>query len=567
MILVLDFGSQYTQLIARRVREQHVYCEIHPFNLSLAAIRGLAPEGIILSGGPASVYAEDAPLPDRGLLELGVPILGICYGMGVLNLFAGGTVARAPQREYGSARITIGDDRDLFAGVGYDVEAGESSSGGDAHRSAAPQAPGARGLSDAVSGEPLERPGLTPGRDAHRSAAPQAPGARGLTVWMSHGDRMESLPPGWTTLAASANSPAAAFRDRSGRLFGVQFHPEVAHTEQGSAILRNFLFRVCKAEPSWTMENFVGAEVERIRATVDGARVICALSGGVDSAVTAAIVDRAVGDRLTCVFVDNGVLRADEATRVAAAFRARFGDRLRVVDASARFLDALAGVEDPEEKRRAIGRAFIDVFDAEAHRIPGVEFLAQGTLYPDVIESVSFKGPSVTIKSHHNVGGLPERMRLKLIEPLRELFKDEVRELGRVLEVPDEILARQPFPGPGLAIRILGTVTTDRLAILRAVDTIVVREIKAAGLYRTLWQAFAVLLPVKTVGVMGDERTYENVVAIRAVQSVDGMTADWARLPYELLGLLSNRIINEVAGVNRVVYDVSSKPPATIEWE
>jgi GMP synthase (glutamine-hydrolysing) len=511
MILVLDFGGQYTQLIARRVREQHVYCEIHPFDLSLARIRGLEPEGIILSGGPASVYAEGAPLPDRGILDLGVPILGICYGMGVLNLFAGGGVARATEREYGSARIHLRDESDLFAGLGV--------------------------------------------------------GPEGLGVWMSHGDRMESLPAGWRVLAVSANSPIAAFRDDRGRLFGVQFHPEVAHTDQGARILRNFVLGVCRAVPDWTMESFVGREVERIRAAVDGGRVICALSGGVDSAVTAAIVDRAVGDRLTCVFVDNGVLRADEAERVAAAFRGRFGDRLRVVDASARFLAALAGVEDPEDKRRAIGRTFIEVFEAEARALRGVEFLAQGTLYPDVIESVSFKGPSATIKSHHNVGGLPERMQLKLIEPLRELFKDEVRELGRLLDVPDEILGRQPFPGPGLAIRILGAVTPERLAILRAVDTIVVREIKAAGLYRKLWQAFAVLLPVKTVGVMGDERTYENVVAVRAVESVDGMTADWARLPYELLGRLSNRIINEVAGVNRVVYDVSSKPPATIEWE
>ncbi len=511
MILVLDFGSQYTQLIARRVREQHVYCEIHPFNVSLETVRRLAPEGIILSGGPSSVYAEGAPLPDKAILDVGVPVLGICYGMNVLNFLAGGKVARASHREYGAAKIAIDDESDLFKGIAGTVD--------------------------------------------------------GSTVWMSHGDRMESLAPGWKVIAHSGNSPIAACSDVANRRWGIQFHPEVHHSERGADVLRSFVFGICKAEPNWTMENFVGQEVEKIRAQVGDEKVICALSGGVDSAVAAAIIDRAVGDQLTCVFVDNGVLRAGEAERVADVFRGRFGGRFRAVDARKQFLDALAGVEDPEVKRKAIGRVFIEVFDAEAKKIPGVAYLAQGTLYPDVIESVSFKGPSATIKSHHNVGGLPERMKLKLVEPLRELFKDEVRELGRLVDVPDEILQRQPFPGPGLAIRILGEVTEERLFILRAVDTIVVSEIKAAGLYRKIWQSFAVLLPVKTVGVMGDERTYENVIAIRAVESVDGMTADWARLPYDLLAHLSNRIINEVAGVNRVVYDVSSKPPATIEWE
>ncbi len=511
MIVVLDFGGQYTQLIARRIREQQVYCEIHPYNVAPAKIEALKPEGVVLSGGPAAVYAEGAPLPDPAILALDVPILGICYGMGVLSHLGGGVVGRAVRREFGRTRIQITGDDPLFAGI--------------------------------------------------------APGPDGLAVWMSHGDRMDSLPAGWVSLASSDNSPIAACRDASGTRYGLQFHPEVVHTDYGADILRNFVRRVCGATPNWTMEGFVENEIATIRARVGDAHVICALSGGVDSAVTAGIIDRAIGDRLTCIFVDNGVLRAGEAAAVTEMFRARFGDRLRVIDAGDRFLQALDGIEDPETKRRAIGRTFIEVFEVEAKSIPGVAFLAQGTLYPDVIESVSFKGPSATIKTHHNVGGLPEHMQLALIEPLRELFKDEVRTLGALVDVPDDILQRQPFPGPGLAIRILGAVTRERLEILRACDAIVLEEIKAAGLYRAVWQAFAVLLPVKTVGVMGDGRTYENVVAIRAVESVDGMTADWARLPYDLLATMSNRIINEVTGVNRVVYDISSKPPATIEWE
>jgi GMP synthase (glutamine-hydrolysing) len=509
MILVLDFGGQYTQLIARRVREAGVYCEIHPFNAGAEKIAQLKPDGLILSGGPASVYDRDAPRIDGALLD-GRPVLGICYGMGLLCLLDGGRVARADRREYGPAELSIDDDTDLFAGLGK----------GAAER-----------------------------------------------VWMSHGDRMESMPRGYEAIAHSSNSPIAAFRDHARRRFGVQFHPEVAHTPRGTQILRNFLFHICGCKADWTMEGFVEREVAAIRDRVGEGRVICALSGGVDSTVTAALVKRAIGDRLVCVFVDNGLLRENEFDEVTRVYREHFGFNLRAVDASERFLKRLRGEEDPERKRKIIGVTFIEVFEQEARSIPDVKFLAQGTLYPDVIESVSFRGPSATIKSHHNVGGLPERMHLKLIEPLRELFKDEVRRVGAVLALPEAILQRQPFPGPGLAIRVLGEVTVERLAILRSADAIVREEIATSPIAASIWQSFAVLLPVKTVGVMGDERTYDNVIAVRAVESLDGMTADWARLPHDFLARLSTRITNEVRGVSRVAYDISSKPPATIEWE
>jgi GMP synthase (glutamine-hydrolysing) len=506
-ILILDFGSQYTQLIARRIRELGVYSEIKPFSVSATEVRQIKPKGIILSGGPASVYAADAPLPDPAILDLEIPILGICYGLQVIGRQFGGEVTRAPQREYGRAELQIDESADLFDNLG----------------------------------------------DA-------------LTVWMSHGDHITRIPPGFRVIAHTTNAPIAALRHRDKPLFGIQFHPEVVHTPRGAELLGNFVFKSCGCSGDWNASSFVENTVAEIRARVGGERVICALSGGVDSTVAAALVGRAIGRQLTCIFVDTGLLRQSEAEEVSGFYRnADF--TFRLVDASERFLTRLAGVTDPEQKRKIIGREFIAVFEEEAARIGGVTHLVQGTLYPDVIESVSTKGPSATIKSHHNVGGLPEQMQLKLIEPLRELFKDEVRKVGRELGVPDLILRRHPFPGPGLAVRILGEITPERLAILRPADRIFMDELLGSGEYDKIWQAFAVLLPIQTVGVMGDERTYENVIALRAVTSMDGMTADWAEIPRPLLARISNRIINEVKGVNRVVYDISSKPPSTIEWE
>ncbi len=512
-VLVLDFGSQYTQLIARRVREAKVYCEIFPYNAGIEKIKEFAPKGIILSGGPSSVYDNGAPLIGKDYIELGVPVLGICYGMQLMTHLLGGVVARAAKREYGRAELALDDESDLLKYVG--------------------------GMGDSP--------------------------ANATVVWMSHGDRIDKMPEGFSAIAHTENSPVAAMANHAKKIYGLQFHPEVAHTPEGFQILKNFL-AICGCTASWTMASFIDYSVDVIRKQVGKKPVICALSGGVDSTVAAALVHRAVGEQLTCIFVNNGCLRKGEAERVRQTFET-MGLRLVYVDAQDMFLFRLAGVEDPEKKRKIIGNTFIEVFEAEAGKLDNAEFLAQGTLYPDVIESVSFKGPSAVIKSHHNVGGLPEKMKLKLVEPLRELFKDEVRELGAELGLPEDIIWRQPFPGPGLAIRILGEVTKERLGILRKADAIVLEEIKKAGLYREIWQSFAVLLPIRTVGVMGDERTYESVVALRAVHSKDGMTADWVHLPYTLLGTISNRIINEIKGVNRVCYDISSKPPSTIEWE
>lgn len=510
-VLVLDFGSQYTQLIARRIRECKVYCEIHPGTLPLADIERLAPRAIVLSGGPDSVYGESSPKNAPGLFDLQVPILGICYGQQLMAQQLGGTVAPSSEREYGRADLCV----DRAVGILSRFQAGER-----------------------------------------------------VPVWMSHGDHLTQLPPGFVALGHSDNAPIAAMANLERRFFGIQFHPEVAHTPRGREIIESFLFDVAGLSGDWTSERFVEETVASIRARVAAhENVICGLSGGVDSTVAAELTHRAIGDRLTCIFVDNGLLREGEAERVPRTLREKLGLKVLAVDAGEEFLEALRGVTDPERKRVIIGRKFIEVFERHARTIENVGFLVQGTLYPDVIESVSVKGPSAVIKTHHNVGGLPEVMQLSLIEPLRELFKDEVRRVGQSLGLAPELLSRQPFPGPGLAIRCVGEVTAERLALLRKADTIIWQEIRAAGLYEALWQAFAVLLPVKSVGVMGDSRSYQETCVLRAVTSSDGMTADWARLPYEVLARISTRVINEVAGINRVAYDISSKPPATIEWE
>ncbi|HOE09803.1 MAG TPA: glutamine-hydrolyzing GMP synthase [bacterium] len=507
-ILVLDFGSQYSHLIARRIRELRVYCELHPCTMSMERICSFAPKGIILSGGPASVYEQGAPTVDPGIWDLGVPILGICYGFQLMMHQLGGEVARGTRREYGHAQLEIERSDPLFAGLGPNS-----------------------------------------------------------TVWMSHGDKVYRIPHTFRRLAVTHNSEYAAIVDPERHLYGIQFHPEVTHTPDGMQILDNFVSLICRCNHNWTMGSFVEEAVRRIRDRVGEGKVIGAVSGGVDSTVAAVLVSRAIDDRFTAIFVDHGLLRLNEAEQVVSRLRNRLGIRLVAVDASERFLSRLQGITEPEQKRKIIGNVFIEVFEEEARKLGEVDFLMQGTLYPDVIESTPFRGPSAKIKSHHNVEGLPERMNLKLIEPLRELFKDEVRAVGKELGLDDDLIYRQPFPGPGLGVRCLGHLTRERLDILRHADAIYIDEIRKAGLYREIGQAFAVLLPVRSVGVMGDDRTYEEVIALRAVHTRDYMTADWVPLPYELLRIVSNRIINEVRGVNRVVYDISSKPPSTIEWE
>ncbi|MCG3118772.1 MAG: GMP synthase [glutamine-hydrolyzing] [bacterium] len=509
LILILDFGSQYTQLIARRVRELGVYSEIKPCYTPVDELLRARPSGIIFSGGPNSVYDPGAPSLDAKIFQQAVPILGVCYGQQLMTHLLGGKVIAAPGREYGSAQLDITTPDSLLANVG-----------------------------------------------------------KNTTVWMSHGDFVEQLPPGFVPLATTSNSPFAAIAHPQKKFFGIQFHPEVAHTVAGRQILHNFVFGICGCSANWSPESFVEVAVRQIRAQVGDAQVICGLSGGVDSAVTAKLLQRAIGRQLHCVFVDHGLMRKDEGAQISATFKEQFGGAFIAVEAAALFLEKLRGVVDPELKRKIIGEQYIRVFEAEARKIPGVKFLAQGTLYPDVIESVSPRGgPSVTIKTHHNVGGLPEKMHLQLVEPLRELFKDEVRHCGRVLGLPEAILGRHPFPGPGLAVRILGEITPERLHWLREADAIFIDELKKSGWYDQVWQAFAVLLPIQSVGVMGDNRTYEMTIALRSVNSVDGMTADWSKLPHELLAHVSSRITNEVRGINRVVYDISSKPPSTIEWE
>ncbi|HVN48814.1 MAG TPA: glutamine-hydrolyzing GMP synthase [Bacteroidota bacterium] len=509
LLLVLDFGSQYTQLIGRRVRELGVYSEIHPYNFPIEKIQEMQPVGIILSGSPSSVYEADAPKPDPKIFDLGIPILGICYG---LQLFADrfhGSVHAATRREYGKADLLIDNHQDLFSGL-----------------------------------------------------------SASTSVWMSHGDALSKIPDGFEPIAHSHNAPICAIRNKTKKMFAVQFHPEVVHTPDGKKILSNFLFAVCGAAGNWTAASFVENAVNDIRKRVGSAHVLCALSGGVDSSVLAVLLHKAIGNQLHCVHINNGLMRKGESEQVVQTFRDHFHIDLTYVDATDIFLDRLAGVDDPEKKRKSIGKTFIDVFETEAKKLKGdVQFLAQGTLYPDVIESVSFKGPSVTIKSHHNVGGLPKEMNFKLIEPFRELFKDEVREIGKLLGLSHELIGRHPFPGPGLAVRILGDITKEKLSLLREADAIFIDELKKNNLYDEIWQAFVVLLPIRSVGVMGDGRTYESAVALRAVTSIDGMTADWARISKDVLAKVSNRITNELRGINRVVYDISSKPPATIEWE
>lgn len=508
-IAILDYGSQYSQLIARRIREQHVYSELLRFDTPAEELKRRAPAGIILSGGPSSVFEKDAPLGDPALFDLGIPVLGICYGMQMTALLLGGEVAPGHSREYGKQAITITDTDSLF-----------------------------------------------------KDLPPE------LHVWMSHGDQVKTLPHGFQTLAKTATCPYAAMEDADRHIYGLQFHPEVVHTPRGTDILRRFVFDICGCSGEWEMAQFVRESVAALREKIGNDHVVCGLSGGVDSAVVALLLHQAIGDNLHCIFVDNGLLRHDEAKQVEETFGNNFGLNLQVAHSGDTFLEALRGVSDPEQKRKIIGKVFIDIFAAEARKLGDVKYLAQGTLYPDVIESVSpLGGPSVTIKSHHNVGGLPPDLQFELIEPVRELFKDEVRVLGRELGMPEKIVGRQPFPGPGLAVRILGDITAERVELLQQADLRVQQEVRKLAQHDEIWQSFAVLLPVQTVGVMGDSRTYENVVALRVVESMDGMTADWSRLPYETLANISNRIINEVRGVNRVVYDISSKPPATIEWE